>query len=107
MNTKVWFALSCVAALTLNNYAAGLDTNQIEQITGVKGAFNKEEGVFKITAARNDVKVSVDGWTMPPFMGLGSWAAFTESKSGAMVMGDTVLFEDEVNPAMSTALDNG
>src|SRR6059036_3373722 len=28
-------------------------------------------------------------------------------KAGAMVMGDTVLFEDEVNPAMSAALDNG
>jgi hypothetical protein len=45
---------------------------------------------------------------MPPFMGLGSWAAFTEGKmGGAMVMGDTVLFQDEVNPAMSAALDNG
>jgi hypothetical protein len=44
---------------------------------------------------------------MPPFMGLGTWAAFTATKDGAMVMGDTVLFEDEVNGAMSTALDNG
>jgi len=44
---------------------------------------------------------------MPPFMGLGTWAAFTETKNGAMVMGDTVLFEDEVNAAMSAALDNG
>src|SRR5205807_9333744 len=57
--------------------------------------------------SRDDVKVSVAGWTMPPFMGLGTWAAFTETKGGAMVMGDTVLFEDEVNPAMSVALDNG
>ena len=40
-------------------------------------------------------------------MGLGTWAAFTETKNGAMVMGDTVLFEDEVSPAMSVALDNG
>jgi hypothetical protein len=45
---------------------------------------------------------------MPPFMGLGSWAAFTESKMGdTMVMGDTVVFQDEVNPVMSAALDNG
>ncbi|PYJ67732.1 MAG: hypothetical protein DME78_00550, partial [Verrucomicrobia bacterium] len=48
-----------------------------------------------------------DGWSMPPFMGLGTWAAFTATKDGAMVMGDTVLFEDEVNAAMSAALDNG
>ncbi len=34
--------------------------------------------------------------------------AFTKAaQSEAMVMGDTVLFEDEVNPAMSVALENG
>ena len=44
---------------------------------------------------------------MPPFMGLGTWAAFTATQSGAMVMGDTVVFEDEVNAAMSAALDDG
>lgn len=40
-------------------------------------------------------------------MGLGTWAAFKETNAGAMVMGDTVLFEDEVNAVMSAALDNG
>jgi hypothetical protein len=53
------------------------------------------------------VKVVVAGWTMPPFMGLGTWAGVTETKNGAMVMGDTVLFEDEVNAVMSVVLDNG
>jgi len=84
-----------------------LDTAKIEQIMGVKGATIPAEHVFKVTKARNDVKVQVDGWSMPPFMGLGSWAAFTPSSHVAMVMGDTVLFEDEVNPAMSAALDSG
>jgi hypothetical protein len=87
---------------------AALDTNQIQQVIGIKGAWNAAEGVFKVTSPRTDVKVSVDGWTMPPFMGLASWAAFTENKMGdAMVMGDTVLFQDEVNSVMSVALDNG
>src|SRR5437879_4298550 len=87
---------------------AALDTNQIEKITGLKGVWSATEGVFKVTVPRNDVKIVVDGWTMPPFMGLGTWAAFTQSKmGGAMVMGDTVLFQDEVNPVMSAALDNG
>jgi hypothetical protein len=85
-----------------------LDTAAIERIVGVKGALSAGEGVFKVAAPRKDVKVTVDGWPMPPFMGLGSWAAFTPSpRGGAMVMGDTVLFEDEVNPAMSAALDSG
>src|SRR5881398_632281 len=87
--------------------SAALDAAKIDQITGLKGKLNEKEGVYKITSPRADVKVAVDGWIMPPFMGLGTWAAFAETKNGAMVMGDTVLFEDEVNPAMSIALDNG
>jgi len=87
--------------------SAVLDTARIDQITGLKGKFNEKEGVYRVTFPRNDVKVVVDGWTLPPFMGLGTWAAFTSTKDGAMVMGDTVLFEDEVNAAMSAALDNG
>src|SRR5947207_10099489 len=86
---------------------AGLDTARIDQITGLKGKMNEKEGVYRVTFPRDDVKVVVDRWTMPPFMGLGTWAAFTEISNGAMVMGDTVLFEDEVNAAMSAALDNG
>ena len=87
--------------------AADLNTARIDELTGLKGKMNEKEGVYKVTFPRNDVKVVVDGWTMPPFMGLGTWAAFTPTKDGAMVMGDTVLFEDEVNAAMSAALDNG
>jgi hypothetical protein len=87
--------------------AADLDTVRIDQLTGLKGKVNEKEGVYKVTLPRNDVKIVVDGWTMPPFMGLGTWAAFTATQNGAMVMGDTVLFEDEVNAAMSAALDNG
>src|SRR4029450_8542445 len=68
---------------------------------------NENEGVYKVTSPRDGVKVVIDGWAMPPFMGLGTWAAFTSTQNGAMVMGDTVLFDDEVNGAMSAALDNG
>src|SRR6476620_6906984 len=99
--TVILFALISVSS------AADLDTARIDELTGLKGKFNEKEGVYKVTFPRNDVKVAVDGWTMPPFMGLGTWAAFTATKDGAMVMGDTVLFEDEVNAAMSAALDNG
>jgi hypothetical protein len=88
--------------------AADLDTAKIDQLTGLKGKFNEKENAYKVTFPRNDVKVTINGWTMPPFMGLGTWAAFTKgTHSEAMVMGDTVLFEDEVGAAMTTALDNG
>src|SRR5205823_11450020 len=97
-------ALCCT---TLSLACAALDTAKIDDLTGLKGKLNEKEGVYRITFPRGDVKVTVEGWTMPPFMGLGTWAAFKETKAGAMVMGDTVLFEDEVNPAMSAAIDNG
>jgi len=100
--------MALAASPTPSLAQSGLDTAKIEQIIGVKGAMVPDENVFKVTKARNDVKVQVDGWFMPPFMGLGSWAAFTPSPhGGAMVMGDTVLFEDEVNPVMSAALESG
>src|SRR5439155_20527164 len=89
-------------------FAGDLNTARIDELTGLKGKMNEKEGVYKITFPRSNVKVVVDGWTMPPFMGLGTWAAFTNgAHTEAMVMGDTVLFEDEVNAAMSAALDNG
>jgi hypothetical protein len=102
------FRTTILLGLISNALAADLDTARIDQITGLKGKFNEKEGVYKVTFPRNDVKIIVDGWTMPPFMGLGTWAAFTKGvHTEAMVMGDTVLFEDEVNAAMSAALDNG
>ena len=89
-------------------FAAPLDTNRIAEITGLPGAWNASEGVFKVTAPRTDLPVSVDGWKMPPFMGLTTWAGFIEGKKAeAMVAGDLVLFEDEVNPVMSAALEAG
>jgi hypothetical protein len=80
----------------------------IEQITGLKGAYSEKEKVFKVSSPRTDRQIQVDGWTMPPFMGLTSWAAFTLGAGHrAMVMGDMVLFQDEVNPVMSAAFDAG
>ena len=98
------------AALTPAAQAADvaqLDTAAIESITGLTGTMNKAENVFKVSKPRTDVKPNVDRWTLPPFMGITSYAAFMPMTGGTMVMGDTVLLEDEVNPAMSAALDAG
>src|SRR6478672_4433867 len=101
---KTTFLTFLVTAVTLHIACGALDTEKIDRLTGLKGKSNEKEGVYKVTFPRTDVKVAVDGWTMPPFMGLGTWAAFTQgSHTDAMVMGDTVLFEDEVNAAMSAA----
>jgi Domain of Unknown Function (DUF1259) len=104
---KFLIRTAILLGITLSTFAADLDTARIDQLTALKGKMNDKEGVYKVTFPRNDVKVVVDGWSMPPFMGLGTWAAFTQTKDGAMVMGDTVLFENEVNAAITAAIDNG
>jgi hypothetical protein len=113
MTMLLTFSLIVSAGVTTSTSAEEakpkLDTATIDRITGGKGAMNKEENVYKVSFPREDVKVSVDGVQMPTFMGLTSWAAFKPGmKDGTvMVMGDMVLFQDEVNPAMTTALDSG
>ena len=84
-----------------------LDQPRSSRPPASRGSSSPRRNVFKVTKPRTDVKIAVDQWTMAPFMGLGSWAAFTPAHDGAMLMGDTVVFEDEVNPAMSAALEAG
>ena len=85
----------------------GLDTAKIETLTGAKGKLDEKAGVFKVSAPRSDLKVVSGGVHITPPMGLTSWAAFTRAGSHTAVMGDIVLTEDQVNPVMSAALDNG
>jgi hypothetical protein len=113
MNVQCFRALSILSLsfiLSLPAFAeiAQAQRSKIDELTGVKGAYTAEEDVYRVNFPRTDVKVSVEGRSMHPFLGLTSWAAFTpHSASELMVMGDLVLFEDEVNPVMSAALDNG
>ena len=87
---------------------SGLDIAKIESITGLKGVPNEKENTFKVSKPRNDVAITVEQVRLAPFMGFTSWAAFAPGmKDGVMLMGDMVLFEDEVNPVMSVALDSG
>jgi uncharacterized protein DUF1259 len=100
----LWFGTTIAAAAAETD----LDTAKIESITGLKGVLNEKENTFKVSKPRNDVAITVEQARLAPFMGFTSWAAFASGmKDSVMVMGDMVLFEDEVNPAMSVALDKG
>src|SRR5437773_6038636 len=104
--SKIAFPL-LVIALSASGQDRKLNTTRIDELTGLKGKLNEEERVYKVSSPRTDLKISVDKWQMPPFMGLTSWAAFKSGMHGAMVMGDMVLMQDEVNPVMSAAFENG
>src|SRR2546427_1682643 len=90
-----------------HGHAAALDTSRIELLTGAKGKLDRAAGVFKVSVPRTDLALTVGGVKLTPPSGLTSWAAFEPAGSGVIVMGDMVLTEDQVNPVMSTALENG
>src|SRR4051812_1679081 len=97
----------CLMASVLSLSLWSEDASRFETLTGLKGSYNEAEKVFKASFPRTDVKVSVNGWPLDPFMGLTSWAAFSPmNNTDFLVMGDLVLFEDEVNSVMSTLFEN-
>lgn len=86
--------------------ARSLDKEAIGRIVGVP-AQASEGDVIRCTWARSEIPVSIDGMRLPPAAGLTSWAGFAPSGGGAMVMGDTVVFQDEVDVAMDAAFAHG
>jgi hypothetical protein len=97
--------LLAVAMASLVAAAAEPDPAVIATITGLTP--DVKNGVAKISVPRADLGMVIDGAAMQPFQGLTSWAAFQGAGDQTMVMGDIVLTETQVNPAMSAALDNG
>src|SRR5262245_9953191 len=108
MDRNLIVAIVFAVLPTSISFAQGkLDTAKIEQLTGIKGELNEKEGVFKVSAPRTDLQVIAAGVKLNPAMGLTSYAAFMKAGGKTMVMGDTTLLEDQVNPVMSVALESG
>ena len=97
MRAKTRF-LVIVAALIATGAAPpgkqGLDTAEIEELTGAKGQLDEKDSVFKVSLPRTDLQATVAGMKLPASMGLTAWAAFKSEHGHTMVMGDMVLFED-------------
>ncbi|HXJ14228.1 MAG TPA: DUF1259 domain-containing protein, partial [Candidatus Limnocylindrales bacterium] len=71
-----------------------------------KGDF--KAGVLKVNIPRSDLKVTIQGISTPTPFGFGGWVALTKGTDGTdVLMGDLVLLQEEVNPVMSSLLDNG
>ena len=91
--------LVSVLVLPIAASAQGLDTKKIDQAIGKSG--QKIGDVYKFAFPRSDLHVSIHGLAVKPGLALGSWAAFMGTDDNAMVMGDLVLLEDELNPVMA------
>ena len=57
--------------------------------------------VYRVGLPRTDLRVTVDGVAIKPGLALGSWAAFKRVGTDAVVHGDLVLTESEINPLIS------
>src|SRR3954465_6266003 len=79
----------------------------VETALGRKGA-PQPDGVLKFSFPRSDLSVTVAGVPVKPGLALGSWLGFADiGKGNAMVMGDLVLTEEEVENVMMTLQKNG
>lgn len=103
MNAVKASTIAKTPALTKEEIAA------IEAAMGKKGNYNEGQAVHTTPLPRNDLKVTVKGEPVPIPFGFGGWASIKKTVDGksAVLMSDTVLLEEEVNPLISAAHANG
>ena len=64
-------------------------------------------GVYRVSIPRSDLTVTLDGVQIKPALALGSYLAFKKTGKEAMVMGDLVLLQEEINPVMKKLIEQG
>jgi hypothetical protein len=85
------------------------DNSQWKAVQDAMGHPGKQQpdGTFKFSMPRKDLKVTVAGTPIKAGLALGSWTAFEGTPNHAMVMGDLVLTESEVEPVMMKLQEEG
>jgi len=107
MRPALMFVVSIVAAFA--NTAARsqeIDWQKVDEAIGRKAAVVSGD-VHRYGFPRTDLSVTLDGVTIKPALALGGWVAFKPAHGGAMVMGDLVLLETEINPVMLKLIEGG
>jgi len=104
---KICFILSLGFIATLGySQETPSDYQEVLKIVGKTGDY--KSNVLKVNIPRNDLHMSVAGYSLPTPFGFGGWFAMTKGDGGEeVVMGDLVLTQDEVNPVMSSLLEHG
>jgi Domain of Unknown Function (DUF1259) len=97
------FALTL--ALVAQAHAAETDWTKVNAALGKTASVQGE--VHRYGIPRTDLQVTLDGVAIKPALALGGWLGFEPMQDGALVMGDLVLTETEVNPVMSKLLESG
>jgi Domain of Unknown Function (DUF1259) len=79
--------------------------SKVDQAMGRTAAVSQD--VHRYGFPRTDLSVTLDGVTIKPALALGGWVAFKPMGNEAMVMGDLVLLESEINPVMLKMIEGG
>src|ERR1700756_6031001 len=94
-----FLVMICAFLLPVVVRGQGVSTAPIDQALGRSG--QKTGDVYRVGFPRSDLHVSVKGLAIKPGLALGSWAAFLGTDDNAIVMGDLVLLEGELNPVIA------
>jgi hypothetical protein len=86
-------------------HAQQVDWSKVDAAMGRSATVAGE--VHRYGFPRSDLQSTLDGVTIKPALALGGWVAFAPMHNGAMVMGDLVLLESEINPVMAKLLEGG
>jgi hypothetical protein len=94
------------ASLSMSVLAAASDWDAVAKAIGRSGT-EMPGGVYRVGIGRSDLTVTLDGVQIKPPLALGSYLAFMKAGKEAMMMGDLVLLQGEVNPVMKTLIEQG
>jgi hypothetical protein len=98
--------VGAICASTSLAIAQAIDWQKVDDAFGRKPAVVAGE-VHRYGFPRTDLNVTLDGVSIKPALALGGWVAFKPMGGDAMVMGDLVLLETEINPVMTKMIENG
>src|SRR5471032_1760292 len=106
MRVMIWLMASLVAAsFTTAATSQEIDWQKVDDAFGRKPAVSGD--AHRYGFPRTDLTVTLEGVTIKPALALGGWIAFKPAHGGAMVMGDLVLLETEINPVMLKLIEGG
>lgn len=103
---KPLFGIALAALFFSTPVFAAPDWQAVDDALGRPGA-EQPGGIHRYGFPRTDLDVTLDGVRIEPALALGSWLAFQEKGDEAVVMGDLVLTQSEVNPVLSRLLEGG
>jgi len=105
MRAAYLISTSVLLSIIATANAQEIDWKKVDAALGRSGAVSGE--AHRYGFPRSDLQVTVDGVAVRPALALGGWVAFEPAHGGAMVMGDLVLLETEINPVMAKLLEGG